>query len=111
MSSDPNRSKSRKGGKRKIGRQSRKPAHNRYTMERRWETNKARKAAKVAKQNPNFVASYSPKNHLGVSNDQNLHFGGAKNCKKLSLNAPKSHLCFEWLLHNVISLQPRLLHL
>jgi hypothetical protein len=50
MSSDPNRSKSRKGGKRKIGRSSRKPAHTRYTMERRWEKNKARKAAKVARQ-------------------------------------------------------------
>ena len=50
MSSDPNRSKSRKGGKRKIGRSSRKPAHNRYTMERRWERNKARKAAKIMRQ-------------------------------------------------------------
>lgn len=50
MSSDPNRSKSRKGGKRKIGRSSRKPAHTRYTMERRWEKNKARKAAKVARE-------------------------------------------------------------
>jgi hypothetical protein len=50
MSSDPNRSKSRKGGKRKLGRSSRKPAHNRYTMERRWEKNKARKAAKVARE-------------------------------------------------------------
>jgi len=49
MSSDPNRSKSRKGGKRKIGRSSRKPAHTRYTMERRWEKNKARKARKVEK--------------------------------------------------------------
>ena len=46
MSSDPNRSKSRKGGKRKIGRSSRKPAHNRYTMERRWEKNKERKRKK-----------------------------------------------------------------
>ncbi len=50
MSSDPNRSKSRKGGKRKIGRSSRKPAHTRYTMERRWEKNKARKVAKAARQ-------------------------------------------------------------
>jgi len=46
MSSDPNRSKSRKGGKRKIGRSSRKPAHTRYTMERRWEKNKERKRKK-----------------------------------------------------------------
>ena len=49
MSSDPNRSKSRKGGKRKIGRSSRTPAHTRYTMERRWEKNKARKARKIEK--------------------------------------------------------------
>ncbi len=38
-----------KGGKRKIGRMSRKPSHNRYTMERRWEKNKARRAAKNQK--------------------------------------------------------------
>ncbi len=50
MSSDPNRSKSRKGGKRKIGRMSRSPAHSRYNTEKRWEKNKARKAAKVAKE-------------------------------------------------------------
>jgi hypothetical protein len=37
------------GGGRKIGRASRKPAHNRYTMERRWEKNKARRAAKIKK--------------------------------------------------------------
>ena len=47
MSSDPNRSKSRKGGKRKIGRMSRSPAHARYNIEKRWEKNKARKAAKI----------------------------------------------------------------
>lgn len=40
-----------KSGKkgRKVGRQKKKPSHNRYTMERRWERNKARRAAKVAK--------------------------------------------------------------
>jgi hypothetical protein len=47
MSSDPNRSRSRKGGKRKIGRSARKPAHQRYNNERRWEKNKARKARKI----------------------------------------------------------------
>ena len=47
MSSDPNRSRSRKGGKRKIGRSARKPAHVRYTNEKRWEKNKERKAAKI----------------------------------------------------------------
>ena len=36
-----------KGGKRKIGRSSRKPSHNRYNMESRWEKNKARRQAKV----------------------------------------------------------------
>jgi len=49
MSSDPNRSRSRKGGKRKIGRSARKPAHNRYNLERRWEKNKERKALKHQK--------------------------------------------------------------
>lgn len=41
----------RKGGKksRKIGRAKRKPAHNRYTIERRWEINKARRIAKQKK--------------------------------------------------------------
>ena len=38
-----------KGGKRKIGRASRKPSHARYVNERRWEKNKARKAARIAK--------------------------------------------------------------
>ena len=37
------------GGKRKIGRMARKPSHNRYTMEARWEKNKARRIAKEAK--------------------------------------------------------------
>jgi len=37
------------GGKRKIGRSLRKPSHNRYTIERRWEKNKARRAAKIQK--------------------------------------------------------------
>lgn len=39
-----------KGGKRKIGRASRKPSHARYVNERRSETNKARKAARIKKQ-------------------------------------------------------------
>jgi hypothetical protein len=37
------------GGDRKHGRSARKPAHLRYNMERRWEINKARKKAKLAK--------------------------------------------------------------
>ncbi len=38
---------SKKGSKgRKIGRQKRKPSHNRYTLEKRWEKNKAKKIAK-----------------------------------------------------------------
>ena len=38
----------RKGGKknRKWGRQGRRPSHQRYNAERRWEKNKARKQAK-----------------------------------------------------------------
>ena len=47
MSSDPNRGRSRKGGKRKIGRSARKPAHARYNAEARWEKNKERKARKI----------------------------------------------------------------
>lgn len=47
--SNPNRKKG-KSGQKKIGRASRKPAHNHYTIERRWEKNKARKAAKIARQ-------------------------------------------------------------
>ena len=40
-------STSKKGKKnRKYGRGLRKPAHQRYTAERRWEKNKARKIAK-----------------------------------------------------------------
>ncbi len=41
--------KSRKGGKRKIGRMAKSPAHARYNAERRWEKNKARKIAKQIK--------------------------------------------------------------
>jgi len=38
----------RKSGKknRKFGRAGRKPSHNRYNVERRWEKNKARRIAK-----------------------------------------------------------------
>jgi len=38
----------RKGGKknRKFGRAGRRPSHNRYNMEKRWEKNKARRIAK-----------------------------------------------------------------
>jgi hypothetical protein len=38
--------KAKSGGGRKIGRAGRKPAHQRYNLERRWEKNKARKIAK-----------------------------------------------------------------
>lgn len=45
------RGKVRKTGKknRKFSRAARKPSHNRYNIEKRWETNKARKIAKQAK--------------------------------------------------------------
>jgi len=38
-----------KSGQRKYGRGLRKPSHQRYTIERRWEKNKERKAAKIKK--------------------------------------------------------------
>ncbi|MCK5613619.1 hypothetical protein KAR91_67755 [Candidatus Pacearchaeota archaeon] len=42
----------RKSGKknRKFGRGRKKPSHIRYTMEKRWERNKARRAKKIAKE-------------------------------------------------------------
>ncbi len=44
------KSDSKRGsGTRKHGRSARKQSHLRYNAERRWETNKARKAAKRAK--------------------------------------------------------------
>jgi len=44
------KSDSKKGaGGKKIGRSSRKPSHNRYNIEKRWETNKTRRAAKIKK--------------------------------------------------------------
>jgi len=46
--SNPSR-KTGKGGQAKIGRSARKPSHQRYNNERRWEKNKERKAAKIAK--------------------------------------------------------------
>lgn len=46
--SNPQRKKG-KGGKRKIGRASRKPSHNRYNLEGRREKNKARRQAKHRK--------------------------------------------------------------
>lgn len=46
-----------KGGKnRKIGRSSRKPSHKNYNLEKRWEKNKARKAAKIKKELEKKVA-------------------------------------------------------
>jgi hypothetical protein len=41
----------RKSGKknRKFGRAGRRPSHNRYNLEKRWEKNKARRIAKQAK--------------------------------------------------------------
>ena len=42
--------KKREGKKqRKYGRAGRRPSHNRYNLERRWEKNKARRIAKQAK--------------------------------------------------------------
>lgn len=44
-----NISRKKSGGSKKIGRSARKPAHKRYNTEGRREKNKARKAAKIAK--------------------------------------------------------------
>jgi len=45
-----------KSGKknRKWGRASRRPSHKRYNDEKRWILNKARKIAKVMRENPNW---------------------------------------------------------
>ena len=45
------RGKARKTGKnnRKFGRAGRRPSHNRYNIEKRWEKNKERKIAKAEK--------------------------------------------------------------
>jgi hypothetical protein len=48
MSGNPQRKSGKKN--RKFGRAGRKPSHNRYNAERRWEKNKARRAAKIQKQ-------------------------------------------------------------
>jgi hypothetical protein len=58
--SNPNRKKG-SGGK-KIGRSARKPAHQRYNNEGRWEKNKARKAAKIAKDLERKAARKARKN-------------------------------------------------
>ncbi len=42
--------KTGKSGNKKHGRQMKKPAHIRYTNERRWEKNKERKASKIKKE-------------------------------------------------------------
>ena len=44
MSDTPTRKSGKKN--RKFGRAGRRPSHNRYTMERRWVKNKARRIAK-----------------------------------------------------------------
>jgi hypothetical protein len=46
--SNPTRKKGKSGAK-KYGRLKKKPAHVRYTNERRWEKNKERKAKKIQK--------------------------------------------------------------
>ena len=45
MSGNPQRKSGKKN--RKHGRAARKPSHTRYNNEKRWEKNKARKAAKI----------------------------------------------------------------
>jgi hypothetical protein len=47
---------------RKIGRQKRKPSHNRYTLERRWEINKAKRIAKQERYEAKKAAKKAKKN-------------------------------------------------
>ena len=49
MSDNKKTRKKGKGGKRKLGRMARKPAHTRYNNEGRREANKAKKAARQKK--------------------------------------------------------------
>lgn len=58
-----NKSQNRKsGGSRKHGRSGRKPAHQRYNAERRWEINKERRAAKIKKIQEKKAAKKARKN-------------------------------------------------
>jgi hypothetical protein len=57
------KSRNRKsGGNRKHGRSGRKPSHQRYNAERRWEINKARRAAKIKKHLEKKAARKARKN-------------------------------------------------
>lgn len=49
---DPPKPKPSRGGQRKIGRNARKPSQQRYNRDRRWERNKARRAARRARRCP-----------------------------------------------------------
>jgi len=59
--SNPTRKKGKKGDK-KFGRNAKKPSHQRYNIERRWEKNKARKAAKIKKMLAKKAARKARKN-------------------------------------------------
>jgi len=48
MSESPTRKSGKKN--RKFNRAGRRPSHNRYNIEKRWEKNKARKAVKIKKE-------------------------------------------------------------
>lgn len=50
-----NNSKTHAGG-RKHGRMARKPSHQRYNIEKRWEINKAKKQAKIKKRMERIAA-------------------------------------------------------
>lgn len=53
--------KAGKGGTRKIGRMARKPAHQRYNAERRWEKNKEKRLKKAAKRGARLKARKAKK--------------------------------------------------
>jgi hypothetical protein len=46
-----------KGGKRKIGRSFKSPAHQRYTAESRWVKNRRKKIARHIKRHPNDMVA------------------------------------------------------
>ena len=62
MSDTPTRKSGKKN--RKFGRAGRRPSHNRYTMERRWEKNKARRIAKQQKLEDKKAAKKAQKKTL-----------------------------------------------
>lgn len=62
------RGKARKTGKnnRKFGRAGRRPSHNRYNIEKRWEKNKERKITKQAKKETAQKAKKDTRKNINI---------------------------------------------